>query len=362
MTSSNTRGVDSLVEEYLVHRGFTQSFRVFQKEKNKDRTHGFHAIKIVEQIYFYIENFQINDFIDLWDFLNKRFFMHLDQENLLQLDNIKSDLIKLYLVTLVTRNEKKKMDEFFKSFSHEIIASSGNSAQQLRSWYAIPYMTDPDKDPEFGPYFNKKWSDMLRTTLHNFLSTILLNTPSPKLILLERWFRSDAQEEIRRHLRELRNKLSEHLHRENVYEDRIVTLQGAIKDLVKHIHALNMKAVSLPGTSSDSSLPIHVYPSQNRGSDVSTTLTDSGRHEILYRESINVSEFEKVTTLGNSVCDLATSCVQHSHLSSTHHHDDHAIDHSKNCKTQSKLNQIIEVELLTKIQEWLEVCTITAEN
>jgi hypothetical protein len=47
--------------------------------------------------------------------------------------------------------------------------------------YALPYMSEPDKDPEFGPYFSKKWADTLRITLHNFLSTILFNTPEPKV-------------------------------------------------------------------------------------------------------------------------------------------------------------------------------------
>jgi hypothetical protein len=100
---------------------------------------GFHAIKIVEQIYNYIENYQITDFINLWDFLSKRFFMHLDQEKLLLLDNMKSDLIKFYLVNLINHNKKQEMNEFFVTYSHEIIAESGNSTHQLRSWYAVTH-------------------------------------------------------------------------------------------------------------------------------------------------------------------------------------------------------------------------------
>lgn len=95
---------------------------------------GFHAIQIVEQIYVYIENYQIGDFIDLWDFLNKRFFMHLDQQNLLLLDNMKSDLIKFYLVNLINHSKKKEMTDFFDAYSHEIIADSGHGSLQLRSW------------------------------------------------------------------------------------------------------------------------------------------------------------------------------------------------------------------------------------
>ena len=178
-------------------------------------------------------------------------------------------------------------------------------------------MNEPDKDPEFGPYFSKKWSDMLRITLHNFLSTILFNTPSPKvrfcrtilvsdrdldavyssgfhfvlyfcqLLMLERWFRSDSQEDIRRHLKEARDKLSEHLHRENIYEDRLVTLQGALKDLVKHIHSLNMKELSLPQGPS-------LSPLSSLGMNNDASYSDSGRHEIILRESINISDFDKV--------------------------------------------------------------------
>ena len=253
------RGVDWLVEEYLVHRGFTQTFRLFQREKSDDRTHGellthslthshtyththtlphihtyihslthihtcihtymhtyirtyihayiltytrtymyiltpthslthtltftyslnlallnsithmwnshthilppspteqykfdplthslthsltgFHAIKIVEQIYHYIETNKIGDFIDLWDFLNKRFFMHLDRENLKLLENLKTDLIKCYLVNLFHHSKKQEMNDFFETYSHEIIGPaydcSGNRVHELRSW------------------------------------------------------------------------------------------------------------------------------------------------------------------------------------------------------------------------------------
>lgn len=49
MSSDNIPGVDSLVEEYLIHRGFTQTFRVFQKEKSDDRTHGKQYLLSVEE-------------------------------------------------------------------------------------------------------------------------------------------------------------------------------------------------------------------------------------------------------------------------------------------------------------------------
>mmetsp|Transcript_29539 Transcript_29539/g.49902 ORF Transcript_29539/g.49902 Transcript_29539/m.49902 type:complete len:358 (-) Transcript_29539:181-1254(-) len=347
MSADNILGVDSLVEEYLIHRGFTQTFRIFQKEKSDDRTHGFHAIKIVEQIYHYIENYKISEFIDLWDFLNKRFFIHLDQENLTLLDNMKIDLIKSYLVNLINQNKKQEMTNFFETYSHEIIAHSGNSAVQLRSWYALPYMSHPEKDPEFSPYFSKKWADMLRVTLHNFLSTILFNTPEPKLLFLEKWFRSDAQEETRRHLQEARNMMHENVHKENVYEDRLYTLQGTIRELVTHIHEQNTKAITdrVEGESEGS----------NFHDDSMGTTGSRERPNMSVLEDFSISDVEKIAAMGNSVCELAASCMQHSHLSSTHHHDSKTTSRSLNCKTQSKLNHVIEMELLTKIQDWLHL-------
>lgn len=71
---------DSIVEEYLVYRGFTQSFRALQSEKASDKLKSLDVTKIVEQTFQYIHAFEMDHFIALWDFLTQRFFQHLDQE------------------------------------------------------------------------------------------------------------------------------------------------------------------------------------------------------------------------------------------------------------------------------------------
>lgn len=179
----NIPGADSIVEEYLIHRGFTKTFRCLQKEIAEDRTKGFNATRIVEQIFFYIYAFEIESFVNLWDFLSKRFFMHLDQEHVMLLSNVKSDLIKFYLVNAIKKSRKEKVAEFFTKYSHEIITESGDNPNGLRNWYVLPYMEDPEKDPDFSVYFTTRWADILRVTLSNFLSSILLNAPPPKVYL-----------------------------------------------------------------------------------------------------------------------------------------------------------------------------------
>ena len=192
--------------------------------------------------------------------------------------------------------------------------------------------------------------------------------------------------------------MHENIQRENQYEDRIFTLQGTIRDLVTHIHESNIKtlASSSSGHDQDNLLSSKLEDDQ----DSSSVLQDSGgRRPVSDLGDLVISDSEKVcklhssagnarahmymivyciincvhvtfpltpqvTTLGKSVCELSTSCIHHSHMSSTHHHDPHSTTRSLNCKTQSKLNHAIEVELLTKIQEWLQIqeCSSSSQS
>jgi hypothetical protein len=57
---------DSIVEEYLIHRGFTKTFKSLQREKKDDRTQNFDATRIVDQIFVYIATYDIESFVNLW--------------------------------------------------------------------------------------------------------------------------------------------------------------------------------------------------------------------------------------------------------------------------------------------------------
>lgn len=71
---------DALVEEYLIYRGFTQTYRTFHAESKSDRSKSFEVAKIVDQIFQDLNSFNIEHFVAMWSFLNQRFFLHLDQE------------------------------------------------------------------------------------------------------------------------------------------------------------------------------------------------------------------------------------------------------------------------------------------
>lgn len=192
-----------------------------------------------------MQNFEIEHFISLWDFLNKRFFFHLDGEHLNMCGVLKSDLLKYYLVNAVKTKSKEKVTEFFSMYSHEILAESGSSIPgNLRGWFVLPYMDEPDKDPEFNVFFSTRWADLLKVTLHNFLSVVLSTAPPPKLLLLERWFRSEAQQEIRSQLKLSSHKIDSLLSRLEKNEERMQAMREAVKELVAHVHKMS---VSGPG-------------------------------------------------------------------------------------------------------------------
>lgn len=286
----NIQSADNIVDEYLIHRGFTQTFRTLLKEKTNDRTKGFSATKIVEQIFSYIEEFEIESFVQLWDFLSKRFFLHLDQEHALLLSQMKSDLIKLYLVTAIKKNSKGVVTDFFLKYSHEILTESMESSNNLRSWYVLPYMDDPEKDAEFSVYFSAKWAEMLKLTLNNYLATILINAPPPRLLLLERWFRSESQRDIRLKLQQSSEKVENLISTLRVYDERLNALRMALKDLVHYVHHCN-NTVRLTGDSSSS---------RHLGSSVGLFETDEEADR----------KRQQILELGQNVCRLSSEAVQ----------------------------------------------------
>ncbi len=50
---STLSSADQIVAEYLIYRGFTQTFRSLDQERKSDRTRQFEAQKIVESVFGY---------------------------------------------------------------------------------------------------------------------------------------------------------------------------------------------------------------------------------------------------------------------------------------------------------------------
>jgi len=233
-----------MVGEYLIYRGFNNTFKTFDSERNKDRSKQFEIDKIVESIFNDLNNLHIEPFISLWDFLSKRFFLHLDAEHNRLSQILKSDLLKYYLVNTIKQKNKDKTKEFFTSYSYEILSESSETFGNLRGWYALPYIEDPEKDKEFAIYFTTKWIDSLKLTCHNFLSLVLHTAPLPKLLLLDRWFRSEAQQELRSQLDLSAHKINTLISKLEQNEERLCSLHDVINTLVTHVQKATISSSS----------------------------------------------------------------------------------------------------------------------
>ena len=240
---SNT---DAMVGEYLIYRGFNNTFKTFDNERHKDKTKQFEIDKIVESIFSDLNNLLIEPFMSLWDFLCKRFFLHLDAEHNKLSQILKCDLLKYYLISTIKQKNKEKTKEFFTLYSYEILSESGGDKEfsNLRGWYALPYIEEPEKDREFALYFTTKWIDSLRLTCHNFLSLVLHTAPLPKLLLLDRWFRSEAQQELRSQLDLSAHKIDILISKLEQNEERLCSLHDAINTLVTHVQKATISSTS----------------------------------------------------------------------------------------------------------------------
>lgn len=154
---------------------------------------------------------------------------------------LKSDLIKFYLIHSIKTKNRDKVGEFFTMYSHEILAESGNYIPgNLRGWFVLPYMDEPERDGEFAVYFSNRWAELLKITLQNFLSVVLSTAPPPKLLLLEKWYRSEAQQEIRTQLKLSAKKIDALVDRIEKYEIRLQSMRDSVRNLVACLHKANI--------------------------------------------------------------------------------------------------------------------------
>lgn len=141
------------------------------------------------------------------------------------------------------KKSKDRIIDFFSCYSHDILAATG-VAGALRPWFVLPYMENPQEDPEFAVYFSSKWSENLFLTLSNFLSIVLRSAPPPKLLLLDRWFASEAQQEIRSQLKLSFQKVDILVNRLEKSEERLLSLREVIKELATYIQKSRVCAPS----------------------------------------------------------------------------------------------------------------------
>ena len=208
---------DKLVEEYLLFRGFMQTHRAFLGEVKHDRVHEFQVDKIVEELLRLLTSFQYHAMMDLWGFLQERFFSRLQHSYWPVIRHLELSLQRFYVVNAVQNDRVDKVREVLESEAEEFKGS-----KDWEPWFQLPFIRDPASDPTFHVYFTKDWASRLVVSVHNLLTTVFHDLPLPGLV---------TQHLHSVQLRLLENLVQDHEDARKKLEDENAKLQRTIREL-----------------------------------------------------------------------------------------------------------------------------------
>ncbi|GJJ69581.1 hypothetical protein EMPS_01928 [Entomortierella parvispora] len=185
--------IDELVKEYLLFRGFTNTYKAFEADSKTDKDKGFQAEKIIEELFAAISSMDLSSLLEHWRYLDIRYFSRLDHRFAGSVKKFELCLLRYYLIFAIQHKRREKVVEFFELHGAEL---QGNP--EWVRWFALPFSKKPETDPEFDLFFSKAWLDTFTVSLHNFLSTVFQNMPLPSLLCfnIDRLHRKALQCEV----------------------------------------------------------------------------------------------------------------------------------------------------------------------
>ncbi|KAI9255118.1 WD40-repeat-containing domain protein [Phascolomyces articulosus] len=185
--------VDELVKEYLLFRGFTNTYRTFENECRVDKDKSYQVDKILDELLGYIFNSDIQRLIEYYRYLDLRFFSRLDSRFQRTVKKFELCLLRHYLVYAIQHKKRDKVIEFFDLYGPDL-----HGKPEWSQWFALPYVKNPATDPTFETFFSKQWTDNYMISLNNFLATTFQFMPLPSLLSfnMDRVQRKAQQTEI----------------------------------------------------------------------------------------------------------------------------------------------------------------------
>ena len=171
---------DELVLEYILFRGFTETYRTFGTEQKQDKTRCFNVDRLLEQLQTCCATHDAAGLLDLWGFLKTTFFSHLDEIEAATVSQTENDLKRNFIVAAIMDGQSEKAVSFL-----QMQADSLARDPRWREWFSLPFLSNPSADPHFSVYFQREWRDLFNASLRNFLASTLRKTPMPKLLAFE---------------------------------------------------------------------------------------------------------------------------------------------------------------------------------
>ncbi|KAJ7974109.1 WD repeat-containing protein 91-like [Quillaja saponaria] len=198
----NMQYAEELVREFLVFRGFTNTLQAFDMELCTDIGKEFQVDKILDLIFsVYIPKFQAEKLVGLLGFFKQ--YISSSSETVLTgtLSKLEVSILRYYIVYALKSGRRDKVMEFLGMNGNDLL----QRALDWTPWFAIPYVKNPQTDPEFRIYFSKEWYEALHISVRNFFSEIFNGTPA----LLKIGSEKNAANHLKRDIKQLNLKLSQ---------------------------------------------------------------------------------------------------------------------------------------------------------
>ncbi|KAM6902231.1 WD repeat-containing protein 91 [Xenentodon cancila] len=172
---------DEHVREYLIYRGFTSTLKHLDSEIKADKEKGLRVDKIIDQLQQFVQSFDLFGLKEYWLYLDRRLFCRLEDVYRSTVNKLRTSLYRYYVINTIQKGNLEKTQEFFQKQALELQGQA-----EWRDWFILAFISNPEQNPAFSPYFSRQWADTFLVSLHNFLSVLFqfLNFSAPQPVLL----------------------------------------------------------------------------------------------------------------------------------------------------------------------------------
>lgn len=122
--------MDELIREYLLFRGFGSTIKSFDSELKVDKEKSFRVDKIIDQILYFISNYDLTSLRELWIHLDTHMFTKLESHFTPGVKKLENAVFKLYSINTIVNNKPDKVNEFFIKMTPEL-----QNQSEWKDWF-----------------------------------------------------------------------------------------------------------------------------------------------------------------------------------------------------------------------------------
>ncbi|KAI6215530.1 WD repeat-containing protein 91 [Aphelenchoides besseyi] len=170
-------GTNELIKQYFCSYRFYNTLAGNDREEQYERDFRVQVDRIVSGIVKFMETYDIDSLISIWEFFNTKLFNNMDEYETRMASKLEADIFKLYITNCVQNKQTQKCVYFYEKMS-----SSMANNKHWTDWYALPYIVNASSQEPYRNYFSKQWHELLLVSLHNFVANRIDKLCKPPLV------------------------------------------------------------------------------------------------------------------------------------------------------------------------------------